>query len=91
MNNLRTDVWVQVIDMLADVSQVTKKSHPVTAAKASLAAALVWAHIREANQATSMLARAEAFECNNVQFVSTLKDAKIALGMEKPAIPSQHL
>jgi hypothetical protein len=78
-------VLVQVIDMFADLSQVTKKADPVTAAKASLAAALVWAHIGEAKQAASMLARAESFECNNALFVSVLQDTRVALAIQKPS------
>lgn len=77
-------VCAQVIDMLADVSQVTKESHRVTAAKASLAAGLVWAHIGEPTQAKSMLTRAESFDCKDPHYIFTLQAAKIAVGMERP-------
>lgn len=70
--------------MLADVSQVTKESDRVTAAKASLAAGLVWAHIGEPTQAKSMLTRAESFDCKDAQFTSTLQAAKVAVGMQRP-------
>lgn len=72
--------------MLADVSQVTKESDRVTAAKASLAAGLVWAHIGEPTQAKSMLTRAESFDCKDSHYISILQGAKIAVGMEKPPI-----
>lgn len=80
---------VQVIDMLADVSQVTKESDRVTAAKASLAAGLVWAHIGEQAQAKSMLNRAESFDCEDAQYISILQGAKIAAGMEKQKPPNE--
>ena len=70
--------------MLADVSQVTKDSDRVTAAKASLAAGLVWAHIGEPTQSKSMLTRAESFGCKDSHFTTTLQAAKVAVGMEKP-------
>jgi hypothetical protein len=69
----------QVIDMLADVSHVTKEHDRVTAAKASLAAGLVWIHIGEPAQAKGMLARAESFDCTDSHFTSILQGAKVAI------------
>lgn len=73
--------FVQVIDMLADISQVTKESERTTAAKASLAAGLVWAHIGEPTQAKSMLTRAESIDCKEVHYRDILQRAKGVVGL----------
>ena len=75
---------VQVIDMLADISQVTKDSDRTTAAKSSLAAGLVWALVGEPTQAKSMLTRAESMDCKEIQYTGILQRAKNAVGVARP-------
>lgn len=71
----------QVIDMLSDIISECKRSQVATAASASLAVALAWAHVGEHNRAKSMYQEAAILDCKEPSFLTVLERSAIALGV----------
>ena len=67
--------------MLSDISSECKSAKADTAAIATLAVALAWAHIGEADRAKEMHAEATTFACKDSAFRSVLTQSGPVLGV----------
>jgi delta 1-pyrroline-5-carboxylate dehydrogenase len=67
--------------MLSDIVSECKNSRVGTAASASLAVALAWAHVGEHNRAKSMHQEAALLDCKEPSFLTVLERSALALGV----------